>query len=220
MIFNRGGVLMKLKCTAPINKICKKFNISSENGFSLIEVLIVIAIMVILLSMLIPATAGYIRKAQLVSDKSSGRTIYEAYQMALNDPTFYAKAVKVAKTANTTLESRLNRMPAGIDRIKYAKYCPILRTGVKGKGDVGDWAACHNKIEHKQFAKMFQLEFDSKKLHVASNLKPADPNAIANSRTDQFVIIMKKGNPRDIEVWLGSSGGFQENGLTVKLYPN
>lgn len=225
-----GCDFMKQKTNMYIKKLHTVLKKPSDSrGFSLVEMVIVIAIMVILLSMLAPAVFGYIKKAQLTADHGAGKTIYEAFQMALNDPDFYAQALKASQLIkdNTSLDKPASsRLPIGFDKTRYKAYHPFLRTALKngGKfGEVGEWMSAEKSqpayAEHTKLAKMFQKEFEDKKIHISTRMAPADSTPIAGSVTDQFVILMRKGNPRDIEIWLGSSGGFWENGLTIRLYP-
>lgn len=52
----------------------------NNKGFSLIELIVVITIMVILIAMLVPNFVGYITKTQNATAKSAANTIYGAAQ--------------------------------------------------------------------------------------------------------------------------------------------
>jgi len=49
----------------------------SNAGFSLVELIVVIAIMIILISLIVPNVAGYINTARIQSHRVSARTIYD-----------------------------------------------------------------------------------------------------------------------------------------------
>ncbi|MBR1445173.1 MAG: type II secretion system protein [Firmicutes bacterium] len=68
--------------------------LSDNKGFSLVELIVVIAIMVILIAILVPNITGYINKSRDVSAAATAKTVYDAayaYQTELlgkNDVTY------------------------------------------------------------------------------------------------------------------------------------
>lgn len=70
----------------------------SNKGFSMVELIIVIAIMAILAGALAPALIKYINKSRLSSDVSNGQQIASAIQEALSNEAAYDDC-KDAKTA-------------------------------------------------------------------------------------------------------------------------
>lgn len=57
--------------------------IKNKNGFSLVELIVVIAIMVVLLSLLVPSVLGYIESACNAADVSNAKTMCESIQINL-----------------------------------------------------------------------------------------------------------------------------------------
>lgn len=55
-----------------------KNKLKDNKGFSLVELIVVIAIMVILIALLIPQVSGYIKKANDTSSLNAARTVYDA----------------------------------------------------------------------------------------------------------------------------------------------
>lgn len=68
----------------------KKLN---NKGFSLVELIIVIAIMAVLAGALAPALITYIEKSRISTDKQTADTIRSAIQSALADDTIYDETI-------------------------------------------------------------------------------------------------------------------------------
>lgn len=62
-----------------------KNRLNENKGFSLVELIVVIAIMVILIALLVPNVVGYISKAQDSANLSAAKTIYNAANTAVVD---------------------------------------------------------------------------------------------------------------------------------------
>ena len=59
--------------------------LNETKGFSLVELIVVIAIMVILIAMLVPNVVGYINKATLSTEKQAASTLFSAAQTYATD---------------------------------------------------------------------------------------------------------------------------------------
>ncbi|HOO28889.1 MAG TPA: type II secretion system protein, partial [Lachnospiraceae bacterium] len=85
-----------------MNKKQKSLN---NKGFSLVELIVVIAIMAILVGALAPQLTKYIEKAKRSSDVQAAGTIYTAVQMALADPDIEQPTLPHAASAVTAITS-------------------------------------------------------------------------------------------------------------------
>ncbi len=59
--------------------------LKDQKGFSLVELIVVIAIMVILIAMLVPNVVGYIKKASWATEQNGASTIFSAAQTYATD---------------------------------------------------------------------------------------------------------------------------------------
>ena len=78
--------------------------LNDNKGFSLVELIVVIAIMVILIALLVPNVIGYISKAQDSANLSAAKTIYNAANTAVID----CKASLGSYPTNAQLANVLN----------------------------------------------------------------------------------------------------------------
>ena len=82
------------------NEMKKKNN----KGFSLVELIVVIAIMAVLMVVLAPAMLRYVEKTRVQKDESAAAEVRNAVELALADEEV-AKAVTAATTINVTNKS-------------------------------------------------------------------------------------------------------------------
>lgn len=105
----------------------KKMN---NKGFSLVELIIVIAIMAILAGALAPALLKYVAKSRRSSDVSNGQTIAAAIDAAMTDENAGSFTLPTGATDVSTLsgdfgdavDANLNGGKAKFDEAKTTKY--------------------------------------------------------------------------------------------------
>ncbi|MBO5561125.1 MAG: prepilin-type N-terminal cleavage/methylation domain-containing protein [Firmicutes bacterium] len=109
--------------------------LKDQKGFSLVELIVVIAIMVILIAMLVPNVVGYIKKANWATEQNGASTVFSAAQTYVTD--YYAKygqnptvpTLEALKDANL-----LTKAPA----INYSIY---LATNADAAVDYVAWSS-------------------------------------------------------------------------------
>lgn len=89
--------------------------IKNNRGFSLVELIVVIAIMVILIAMLVPNLLGYIESARRATLKADAKQIYVATQSALLDiqskqPGLLGKECKYQYTNSYGINKKVGRV--------------------------------------------------------------------------------------------------------------
>lgn len=101
-----------------------------KKGFTLIELIVVIAIIGVLAAILVPAMLGYVRKSKITTANTTAKSIYNAFNTALVD-------LDTTDNMPTTLAD----ISAG-DGVNYANDGNVLHAAVYGY--FNDITKCHN----------------------------------------------------------------------------
>ncbi len=75
-----------------------------KKGFTLIELIVVIAIIGVLAAILVPAMLGYVRKSKITTANTTAKSIYNAYNTALVDMDTTDGTVSGTGAATTTTD--------------------------------------------------------------------------------------------------------------------
>lgn len=128
-----------------------------KKGFTLIELIVVIAIIGVLAAILVPAMLGYVRKSKITTANTTAKSIYNAFNTALVD---------LDTTDN--MPSKLDDIPAGDGR-DYASGSTLEQAVY---GYFNDITKCH------KFAVRFSSEGACVAVGVMNGKYPgAYPNA-------------------------------------------
>ena len=72
----------------------KKENNNNNKGFSLVELIVVIAIMAVLMVVLAPALLRYVEKARVQTDETTASDVLSAVETALSDDEVYRQVAE------------------------------------------------------------------------------------------------------------------------------
>lgn len=112
----------------------------NNKGFSLIELIIAIAILIILTGLLAPQFMKYIEKSREAKDMQAMDTVYSSVQGALSDESAYNEFITAhltaADTYTTSLEDALNDGKFGIELGDLLGTNKIALNSKKAKGGI------------------------------------------------------------------------------------
>ncbi|MBQ6555130.1 MAG: type II secretion system protein [Firmicutes bacterium] len=106
-----------------------------SNGFSLVELIVVIAIMVILIAALVPNLVKYLKNAESISAKNTAATVYRAAETYVVSMT----AEGVDFPGNTTLEPPSILWTPPIDLMDEPKNAAVLEIMLNDAGNAVEY---------------------------------------------------------------------------------
>ncbi len=212
---------------------------SIVKAFTLIELIVVIAIISVLGAILIPNMLAYIRQAQIATDITNAKEIYEATQLIMMlDPQAYNEVMadhqdnqagfKPSQGGNSDLIGKDNR-----PRQTIAKLQGTRNPGGTGSGREGYWVWSLDTVHYtdtfcNDLNEAMHFTSDNKpNCHMKCNTHPTARTNTQNAKnsnrgviTDRWCIARVKGTD-EIEIWacssFGSGGG--QYGI-YRLWPN
>jgi len=178
---------------------------SKKNGFTLIELIVVIAIIGVLAAILVPAMMGYIKKSRRSSDISSAKTIYDSVMATIadNDEAEESLSMQSEKDIPVTVKY-------GGAEEKYTLSVACAKDGVKnGGGDSSLWNGAATQTE------TFQKELNTVvgKTKTPVKYTKSEEGKLLN----RWFICYHEDDPTQIEIWVGDG---KSNEPQYRMYPD
>ena len=182
-------------------------------GFTLIEIIVVIAIIGVLLSILIPSMIGYVRKARKTHDMNSGKRIAESAMVILSEKeegeaSFYA-------TTSESQSPHWNKTDAVSGETYDFIVVGVMNGGPDCKGPFWNWEP--NDPKYKDFTDLLNEEMGysptSTSTHIDIKYQPKD----ASKPLNRWFIGYRSDDRGSIEVWVGN-GSTQSWGRGEPMY--
>ena len=114
-----------------------------KKGFTLIELIVVIAIIGVLAAILVPAMLGYVRKSKITTANTTAKSIYNAYNTALVDLDTTDESVTFATSTDWQSGVGFSSSTDILQKTVYGYFTDIAKvTKFAVKEDEGACVAC------------------------------------------------------------------------------
>ncbi len=172
-----------------------------NRGFSMVELIIVIAIMAILAAALAPSLIRYIKKAQKSSDLDTARELGQNTTYLLAEESTYSAANPGGAAATMTpYESFYKNNPTEVSvSLNGSSYDLVIVCNSTSNG-AGKLEVCEESADAADFANALNAQIPSG--FSIKCKKPANDGLVMTS----YIIGYPKNNPDSVEVWVGTNG--------------
>ncbi len=187
-----------------------------RRGFTLVELIVVIAIIGILAAILVPSIMEYVRKANRKADTTSAKRIGEMVELV------FAEDMSSYQSFYWPTGSKADHnVTVGGDSYKFRVVC-------KMDGNKHAKSSCSGKYftpgqtEYKPFVDELNRHLDSITGGTKDYVIPMRSVIYEGKTTDRWLIghRLVSGKNGSVEVWAGDSWGQWGNGPSYRLWPS
>lgn len=98
-----------------------------KKGFTLIELIVVIAIIGVLAAILVPAMLGYVRKSKITTANTTAKSIYNAYNTAIVDYDTIDESTGLSDGSAALTGSTIAAATSGFSKCVYGYFTDIAK---------------------------------------------------------------------------------------------
>lgn len=176
-----------------------------KHGFTLIELIVVIAIIAVLAAILVPSLMGYIKKSKRTADISSAKTIYDSVMATLvdNETAYDSFAAKNTDTHNVTVKSNGSTQT-------YTLVTVCTKDGASNAGGNHSlWSG--GSTEAQAFQDALNALAGEGKVQIRYN------KSSAGKPLNRWFICYNQADSLEVEIWVGDGSS---NTPMYRLWPN
>lgn len=98
-----------------------------KKGFTLIELIVVIAIIGVLAAILVPAMLGYVKKSKITTANTTAKSIYNAFNTAIVDYDTLDQSTGLASGSQSYTGSTIATATSGFQKCVYGYFTDIAK---------------------------------------------------------------------------------------------
>lgn len=178
---------------------------TKKHGFTLIELIVVIAIIAVLAAILVPSLMGYIKKSKRTADISSAKAIYDSVMATLVDDedAYDSFSANNSDTHNVTVKS-------GGSTLTYTLVTVCTKDGADNAGGNRSlWSGGSTE------AQVFQDALNS--IAGEGRIQVRYNKSSTGKPLNRWFVCYNQSDPFEAEIWVGDGSS---NTPMYRLWPN
>ena len=187
----------------------------NSKGFTLVELIVVIAIIGVIAAILVPTLMSYIRKAGAKADIASAKQLYTAARQLLLDDEDARTSFYKHNTTVFNVSTESNGETETYELMVVCKLNGAANTRRKENDSIG-WHKGNN--ETQDFCDALNAAGGYTEERKSRSMKYRNhPNGV---KTDLWLLCYRVDDKDHLEIWAGNSHGTYESDPKFRVYPS